>query len=116
MGGGWKGGGGLCGSVVGKLSLWCGTLWLAQGGLDVVRLNFSHGSYEEHATNIQLVRAAEQAVGRPVGILQDLCGPKVRRVTHSGYRRAATLQPWAWFTHCTGPLCRVVVHSVQRTE
>jgi pyruvate kinase len=51
---------------------------MIRSGVDIVRLNFSHGSHEEHAANLRLVREVEAAVGRPVGVLQDLCGPKIR--------------------------------------
>ena len=47
-------------------------------GLDVVRLNFSHGTHKEHAETVQLVRAVSGKVGRPVAIIQDLQGPKIR--------------------------------------
>lgn len=53
-------------------------LSLAQAGVDVFRLNFSHGSHEDHARSYANVRAAEQATGRPLGILADLQGPKLR--------------------------------------
>src|SRR5665213_3003857 len=51
---------------------------MVQAGLDVARLNFSHGSRDLHAENVALVRAAAETVGRPVAILQDLPGPKLR--------------------------------------
>ncbi len=51
---------------------------LARAGMDVARLNFSHGTYEEHAARIMNVRKVEEAVGRPIGVLQDLPGPKIR--------------------------------------
>jgi pyruvate kinase len=51
---------------------------MVESGLDVVRLNFSHGSHAEHLQSINLIRATEEKVGRPVGILMDLCGPKIR--------------------------------------
>ena len=47
-------------------------------GVDVARLNFSHGSRELHAENVERVRAAAASVGRQVAILQDLPGPKLR--------------------------------------
>ena len=47
-------------------------------GLDVFRLNFSHGSHEDHATTYAAIRAVEDEVGHPVGILMDLQGPKLR--------------------------------------
>ncbi|MGH2867213.1 MAG: pyruvate kinase [Solirubrobacteraceae bacterium] len=51
---------------------------MVQAGLDVARLNFSHGDREVHAENAERVRAAAASVGRPVAILQDLPGPKLR--------------------------------------
>jgi len=51
---------------------------MVAAGLDVARLNFSHGDRELHAENAARVRAASAAVGRPVAILQDLPGPKLR--------------------------------------
>jgi len=51
---------------------------MVQAGLDVARLNFSHGDRDLHAENAARVRAASAAVGRPVAILQDLPGPKLR--------------------------------------
>jgi pyruvate kinase len=53
-------------------------LRMVQAGMDVARLNFSHGSEEEHTENVQLVRDAAGRAGRPVAILQDLPGPKLR--------------------------------------
>lgn len=47
-------------------------------GVDVVRMNFSHGSPEEHKARVQMVRDAADKVGRVVGILGDLQGPKIR--------------------------------------
>ena len=47
-------------------------------GVDVVRLNFSHGSREDHIERARLVREVTTRIGRPVGILADLQGPKIR--------------------------------------
>jgi pyruvate kinase len=47
-------------------------------GVDVVRLNFSHGTAEDHLARARLVREAARACGREVGIMADLQGPKVR--------------------------------------
>jgi pyruvate kinase len=47
-------------------------------GVDVFRLNFSHGSAQDHRRRFDLLRALEQESGRPVGILADLQGPKLR--------------------------------------
>jgi pyruvate kinase len=51
---------------------------LIDAGVDVFRLNFSHGSYESHGQAIARIRAAGAASGRAVSILQDLSGPKIR--------------------------------------
>ncbi len=51
---------------------------LYRGGADVFRLNFSHGSHEDHAARILMIRALEKKVGRPIGILADVQGPKLR--------------------------------------
>jgi pyruvate kinase len=51
---------------------------LAGAGMDVARINFSHGSREEHARRIAAVRELAKDIGRPIGILQDLSGPKLR--------------------------------------
>ncbi|GAA0867613.1 pyruvate kinase [Brevundimonas basaltis] len=51
---------------------------LAQAGVDVFRLNFSHGSHDDHAAALKAVRGAELALKRPLGVLADLQGPKLR--------------------------------------
>jgi pyruvate kinase len=51
---------------------------LAELGVDVVRLNFAHGSHDRHRSVIEWVREASAAVGRPMAILADLAGPKIR--------------------------------------
>ena len=53
-------------------------------GVDVFRMNFSHGDYDSHAARFQMVRNVEQELGRPIAILADLQGPKLRvgRFTH----------------------------------
>jgi len=51
---------------------------MIRSGMDVVRLNFSHGSYEEHETTLTRVRAAAKSLGKTVAVIQDLCGPKIR--------------------------------------
>jgi pyruvate kinase len=51
---------------------------MVDAGMDVARLNFSHGTAEEHAETAQLVRDAAGRAGRQVAILQDLPGPKLR--------------------------------------
>src|SRR5262245_12863166 len=51
---------------------------LVAAGMDVARLNFSHGTHGEHAEVIARIREGEPRWGRPVAILQDLQGPKIR--------------------------------------
>ena len=51
---------------------------LARAGVDVFRLNFSHGSHEDHAAALKAVRGAELTIRRPLGVLADLQGPKLR--------------------------------------
>lgn len=51
---------------------------LFQFGADVFRLNLSHGTHEEHAERLGRIRALEQRVGYPIGVLADLQGPKLR--------------------------------------
>ena len=51
---------------------------LVGAGMDVARLNFSHGTHAEHAASIRHIRFGDERWGRPIAILQDLQGPKVR--------------------------------------
>jgi pyruvate kinase len=51
---------------------------LIQAGMNVARLNFSHGTHSEHAARIICIRELSEQLGKPVGILQDLQGPKIR--------------------------------------
>lgn len=51
---------------------------LVESGMDVARLNFSHGEHADHAENYKKVRQASDHLGRAVGILADLQGPKIR--------------------------------------
>lgn len=51
---------------------------LIAAGMNMARLNLSHGGYPEHQNRLDLVRAAAKAAGRPVAILVDLQGPKIR--------------------------------------
>jgi pyruvate kinase len=53
-------------------------LALAQAGADVFRLNFSHGSHADHAERVKQIREIEHEIGRPIGVLMDLQGPKLR--------------------------------------
>ncbi|MEN9557821.1 MAG: pyruvate kinase [Candidatus Parcubacteria bacterium] len=51
---------------------------LGTAGMDVARMNFSHGTHEAHTRNLKRLRQAGLRLGRPFGILQDLQGPKIR--------------------------------------
>src|SRR5574343_807303 len=51
---------------------------MIQAGVNVVRLNFSHGKAQDHIDRAQLVREAAQRAGREVAIMADLQGPKIR--------------------------------------
>src|SRR6267154_73657 len=56
---------------------------LFDAGVDVFRLNFSHGTHEDHRARFAAIRAIESMTGRPIGILADLQGPKLRLGTFS---------------------------------
>ncbi len=51
---------------------------LVKAGCDVFRINFSHGSDEEHGLALRNIRQVEQERGTPLGVIADLCGPKIR--------------------------------------
>ncbi len=51
---------------------------MVQAGMNVARLNFSHGSYEDHARMVSLLRSVSQELDTPITLLQDLQGPKIR--------------------------------------
>jgi pyruvate kinase len=76
---------------------------LIEAGVDVMRLNFSHGTHAEHAERIARIRAQSEAVGKPVAILQDLQGPKIRTGSLKG-QMPILLQDGASFTITTEPI------------
>ena len=51
---------------------------LVEAGADIFRLNFSHGTHEDHKKRCDIIRGLEAKVGRPIGVLMDLQGPKLR--------------------------------------
>ncbi|MEM7194871.1 MAG: pyruvate kinase [Pseudomonadota bacterium] len=51
---------------------------LFAAGVDVFRLNFSHGAHDDHAARVQMIRDLEASSGRPIGIMMDIQGPKLR--------------------------------------
>ena len=75
---------------------------LVEAGMDVARLNFSHGTHEEHAAVIRAIREGETDWGRPVTIIQDLQGPKVRLGNFIGGR--AMLMTGELFTLTAEPV------------
>ncbi|HTW83105.1 MAG TPA: pyruvate kinase [Candidatus Sulfotelmatobacter sp.] len=75
------------------------SLFLA--GVNVARLNFSHGTHEEHAQTIADVRRVAKELGLHVAILQDLPGPKVRTGTFSNGTSSVRLEQGAPFVLCT---------------
>jgi pyruvate kinase len=68
---------------------------LVEHGLDVARLNFSHGQQEDHAQVLDRLRAASRHLGKAVGVLQDLQGPKIRTGPLKAGRAGVTLEPGA---------------------
>ncbi|MHB8089500.1 MAG: pyruvate kinase, partial [Anaerolineaceae bacterium] len=65
--------------TLGPSSSDCDTITkLIEAGMDVARLNFSHGTHDSHAILIQNIRECSKKLDRPVAILQDLQGPKLR--------------------------------------
>jgi pyruvate kinase len=74
---------------------------LVEAGMDVARLNFSHGSHDEHASLYAAVRRASDETGRAVGVMADLQGPKIRLGRFEG--GAAVLTPGSTFTVTTEP-------------
>ena len=73
---------------------------LIEAGMSVARLNFAHGTAEEHRARVRTIREAAHAAGRHVAILSDLPGPKVRLGPLRGGE--ATLQRGATFTFLAG--------------
>ena len=74
---------------------------LVEAGLDVARLNFSHGTHESHGATIADIRDAASAAGRPIAILQDLPGPKVRTGTLASGLESVPLRNGAAFALLT---------------
>ncbi len=79
---------------------------LVSSGMNVARMNFSHGSHEDHQHVYDLVRAEAEASGRAVGILGDLQGPKIRLGTFAD-------GPVEWRT---GEVVRITVDDVEGTH
>lgn len=84
---------------------------MIRSGLSVARLNFSHGSHEEHGKRVSAIRSAARKAGKTVAILQDLGGPKIRIGDFS--TQSIELVPGASFTlttdDCVGDDSRVSI-------
>jgi len=111
-------------ATLGPASLMPGVIeQLVTAGVDVFRLNFSHGTHEMHAEAYAAVRAASAKAGLHVAVLADLCGPKIRVgrfadgpitliegtevvVTVREVSGTATLIPSS-ITRCTSTWCRL---------
>lgn len=76
---------------------------LARAGMDVARINFSHGTLEEHKQTIARVRAVSRRLGCAIAVLQDLQGPKIRTGALVG-GASVTLRDGQRFTITTQPL------------
>jgi pyruvate kinase len=79
---------------------------LVDAGMDVARMNFSHGSHSDHKQTYDLIRSVAAESGRAVGILGDLQGPKIRLGTFAG-------GPVEW---ATGDVVRITVEDVVGTH
>lgn len=82
-------------------------LGLVRDGMDVARLNFSHGDYPDHEQNYNWVREATDETGQAVGILADLQGPKIRLGRFQGDGKTY----WE-----TGEVVRITVDDVEGTH
>jgi pyruvate kinase len=71
---------------------------LLRAGVDVVRLNFSHGKAQDHIDRAELVRASPQKVGKPVALMADLQGPKIRvgKFADGKVHAGPTASPSCW--------------------
>jgi pyruvate kinase len=72
-------------------------------GVDVARLNFSHGRHEEHAQVLDRLRTASRHLGKAVAVLQDLQGPKIRTGSLKAGREGVRLQPGGEIVISTEP-------------
>ena len=80
---------------------------LMRAGMDVARLNFSHGTHEDHARTIKRVREASARLSKPIGILADLQGPKIR---------TGTLEDKQPVQLVTGQRFTISIHSIAGTS
>ncbi len=76
---------------------------LIEAGMDVVRMNFSHGTHEEHAERIKSLRQVAKELDKPIAVMQDLSGPKLRIGKID--QEPATLVPGNKFTLTNRSVC-----------
>ena len=89
-------------------------------GVDVFRLNFSHGSHRDHATLVKRIRASSSELNKPVGIIQDLQGPKIRTGKVHGDSRVklltghtVTIKHTGFTNNRIGPcICRAIFNRL----
>src|SRR6476660_6647475 len=91
-------------------------------GMDVARLNFSHGTHEEHARIIERLRRVAEKEGRTICILQDRQGPKIRTgrlkyrtpiAIKTGARLTITPRDISWTAALLSPTCRTLAKEVE---
>jgi pyruvate kinase len=80
---------------------------LMEAGMDVARLNFSHGTHEDHARTIKRLRDASGRLAKPIGILADLQGPKIRTGTLKDKKPVPLI---------TGQKFTISIHAVEGTS
>ena len=95
---------------------------LVRAGMDVARINFSHGTQDEHAATIACVRAVAARLGRTIAVLQDLQGPKIRTgalaggtsvTLAAGQRLTITTRPVAGSAHVVSTTYAALPQDVQ---
>ena len=69
---------------------------LIEAGATTLRLNFSHGTHEDHHRSIRLIRQVSFELNQPVAILQDLQGPKIRLGKFQGIRKKVVSATIVW--------------------
>jgi len=98
---------------------------LLEGGVDVFRLNFSHGSHDEHAARVAHIRRAARRIGANVCILQDLQGPKIRTgrlkggkavMLEAGRRLTITTRSLLGDADCVSTTYRALPRDVRRGD
>ncbi|WP_242355778.1 MULTISPECIES: pyruvate kinase [Anaeromyxobacter] len=88
---------------------------LLGAGVDVARLNFSHGHHEDHAQMLDRIRTASRHLGRAVAVLQDLQGPKIRTGPLAVGREGVRLEPGAEIEITTEAEVKGDAHRVSTT-